>query len=161
MVEMSDVAADAVRSHVEELWSEADLLARGLSEFDLTAETVEASEDPGLLSWAGWSQNRAVASDTKVATSGTGRARRPSTALVGPRPTNRSCSKPTRCPSGPNRHYSDAAPAGIRSWATSTACSCASSIARRAARRSSLMTARSNRSGAPLSRPIDPSVQSS
>jgi hypothetical protein len=46
LVEMTDVAADAVRTHVEQLWNEAEPLARGLSPDDLTAG---AADDEAVL----------------------------------------------------------------------------------------------------------------
>ena len=45
LMEMTDVAADAIRTHVEQLWSDAEPLARGLSQEDLDAEVAEVVED--------------------------------------------------------------------------------------------------------------------
>lgn len=45
LMEMTDVAADAIRTYVEELWEQAEPLARGLSQEDLDAEDAEDAED--------------------------------------------------------------------------------------------------------------------
>lgn len=41
LMEMTDVAADAIRTHVEQLWKSAEPLARGLSQEDLDADVAD------------------------------------------------------------------------------------------------------------------------
>lgn len=46
LMEMTDVAADAIRTHVEQLWKDAEPLARGLSQEDLDAEIADDGDSP-------------------------------------------------------------------------------------------------------------------
>lgn len=53
LVEMTDIAADAVRTHVEQLWNDAEPLARGLTVEDVTARTAAQPDGAAGHSTAG------------------------------------------------------------------------------------------------------------